>query len=287
MHIWRERRSVLGLRGQHARNQSLSIKSGSGDEATITPNIKRSSKPKRQAGKLKQCIAELPMVTAQKPKEELIMYLCTSWGAISAVLLAERDSRQISIYFVSCTLQTIEINYNLMEKLVLAIVHATRRLRRSSCLEGSGARLILTSPEGRQEFTYALRFKFDASNNEAEYEALVAGLQIAEKIGMKNMAAKVDSRLVANQINGLYEAKEQSMTQYLEKTKTLINSFEIFLIEQVSRSENKKEDELSKIASSPPRTSIRGQILADFIAEKPNEEGPSMEVQAKEAIPEP
>ncbi|GKA58891.1 reverse transcriptase domain-containing protein, partial [Tanacetum coccineum] len=51
----------------------------------------------------------------------------------------------------------------------------------SSCLEGSGARLILTSPEG-EEFTYALRFKFDASNNEAEYEALVAGLQIAEKI---------------------------------------------------------------------------------------------------------
>ncbi|GJY07390.1 reverse transcriptase domain-containing protein [Tanacetum coccineum] len=46
---------------------------------------------------------------------------------------------------------------------------------RSSCIEGSGAGFILTSPEG-EEFTYALRFKFDASNNEAEYEALVAGL---------------------------------------------------------------------------------------------------------------
>nr|GFC42074.1 reverse transcriptase domain-containing protein [Tanacetum cinerariifolium] len=44
----------------------------------------------------------------------------------------------------------------------------------SSCVDGSGAGLILTNPEG-VEFTYALRFQFAASNNEAEYEALVAG----------------------------------------------------------------------------------------------------------------
>nr|GEX67684.1 reverse transcriptase domain-containing protein [Tanacetum cinerariifolium] len=41
----------------------------------------------------------------------------------------------------------------------------------SSCVDGSGAGLILTSPEG-VEFTYALRFQFTTSNNEAEYEAL-------------------------------------------------------------------------------------------------------------------
>ncbi|GJS73364.1 reverse transcriptase domain-containing protein [Tanacetum coccineum] len=83
-----------------------------------------------------------------------------------------------------------------MEKLVLALVHASRRLRRgcppagveaeetvqdpwilstdgSSCLERSGAGLILTNPEGTK-FTYALIFEFEASNNEAEYEALLA-----------------------------------------------------------------------------------------------------------------
>nr|GEU48380.1 reverse transcriptase domain-containing protein [Tanacetum cinerariifolium] len=48
----------------------------------------------------------------------------------------------------------------------------------SSCVDGSGAGLILTNPEG-VEFTYALRFQFTASNNKAEYEALVAGLWIA------------------------------------------------------------------------------------------------------------
>ncbi|GJS36547.1 reverse transcriptase domain-containing protein [Tanacetum coccineum] len=54
----------------------------------------------------------------------------------------------------------------------------------SSCTDGSGAGLILTNPEG-MEFTYALRFRFDATNNEAEYKALIAGLRIAEQIGLK------------------------------------------------------------------------------------------------------
>nr|GEZ36525.1 reverse transcriptase domain-containing protein [Tanacetum cinerariifolium] len=52
----------------------------------------------------------------------------------------------------------------------------------SSCVDGSSARLILTNPDG-VEFTYALRFQFAASNNEAEYEALIAGLRIATQIG--------------------------------------------------------------------------------------------------------
>ncbi|GJZ73925.1 reverse transcriptase domain-containing protein, partial [Tanacetum coccineum] len=74
---------------------------------------------------------------------------------------------------------------------------------RSSCTDGSGARLILINPEGI-EFTYTLTFKFDATNNEAEYEALIAGLRIAEQIGVKNLQANVDSRLVANQLNGTF-----------------------------------------------------------------------------------
>ncbi|GJS45052.1 reverse transcriptase domain-containing protein [Tanacetum coccineum] len=58
------------------------------------------------------------------------MYLCAAREAISAVLLTERDSQQMPIYFVSRALQAPEINYSPMEKVVLALVHATRRLRR-------------------------------------------------------------------------------------------------------------------------------------------------------------
>nr|GEV01205.1 reverse transcriptase domain-containing protein [Tanacetum cinerariifolium] len=58
------------------------------------------------------------------------------------------------------------------------------------------------------EFTYALRFRFGATNNKAKYEALIAGLRIAEQMGVKKLQANVDSRLVANQVNGTYVAKE-------------------------------------------------------------------------------
>nr|GEW83423.1 reverse transcriptase domain-containing protein [Tanacetum cinerariifolium] len=79
---------------------------------------------------------------------------------------------------------------------------------------------------------------------DAEYEALIAGLIIAEQMGIKNLQTNVDSRLVANQVNRSYIAKEPSMIQYLEKLKTLTNSFKKFSIKQVPRSENKKADAL-------------------------------------------
>ncbi|GJT40351.1 reverse transcriptase domain-containing protein [Tanacetum coccineum] len=119
----------------------------------------------------------------------------------------------------------------------------------SSCTDGSRAGLILTNPEG-MEFTYALRFKFDATNNKAEYEALIAELRIAEQMGVKNLQANVNSRLVANQVNGTYVAKEVDMIRYLEKVRTLTSSFKAFSIRQAPRSENKKADALSKIAST-------------------------------------
>ncbi|GJT01330.1 reverse transcriptase domain-containing protein [Tanacetum coccineum] len=183
------------------------------------------------------------MVTTPRLKEELVMYLCAAREAVSAVLLMERDSQQMSIYFVNNALQAPKINCSSMEKLVLALVHASRRLRRSSCLEGLGVGLIHTNPE-EVEFTYALRFKFEASNNETEYEAL---------------------------INGSYMEKEQSMIQYLEKAKTLISGFRKFLIEQVPRSENKKADALSKIASTS-FAYLTKQVLVEVLKEKSIEE---------------
>ncbi|GKE96752.1 reverse transcriptase domain-containing protein [Tanacetum coccineum] len=119
----------------------------------------------------------------------------------------------------------------------------------SSCTDSSGAGLILTNPEG-MEFTYALRFRFDATNNEAEYEALIAGLRLMEQMGAKNLQANVDSRIVANQVNETYVAKEVDMVRYLEKVKALTGGFKAFTIKQIPRSENKKANALSKIAST-------------------------------------
>nr|GFD41653.1 reverse transcriptase domain-containing protein [Tanacetum cinerariifolium] len=119
----------------------------------------------------------------------------------------------------------------------------------SSCVDGSGAGLILTNPDGI-EFTYALRFQFAASNNEAEYEALIAGLRITTQMGVKNIQANVDSKLVVNQVLGTYIAKEDNMIKYLDIAKGLVSRFKTFSICQQPRSKNKKADALSKIAST-------------------------------------
>ncbi|GJU35676.1 reverse transcriptase domain-containing protein [Tanacetum coccineum] len=145
---------------------------------------------------MKQLIAELPMLTAPMEREELIVYLVATKEMVSAVLMTEKEAKQMPIYFVSRALRGPEINYTSMEKLVLALVHAKEDspdtlmeaeeellepwilfTDESSSTDGSGAGLILTNPEG-MELTYALRFRFDAINNEAEYEALIAGFEV-------------------------------------------------------------------------------------------------------------
>nr|GEV00880.1 reverse transcriptase domain-containing protein [Tanacetum cinerariifolium] len=137
---------------------------------------------------------------------------------------------------------------------------------RSSCIDGSRARLILTDLKGI-EFTYVMRFRFDATNNKAEYEALIASLRIIEKMGVKNLQTYVDSRLVANQINGSYTANEPGMMQYLKKVKMLASNFKKFLIKQVPRSENKKAGALSKNASTS-FAHLTKQVLVEELKEK-------------------
>ncbi|GJU98193.1 reverse transcriptase domain-containing protein [Tanacetum coccineum] len=136
----------------------------------------------------------------------------------------------------------------------------------SSCVNECGARVILTDPEG-VEFTYSLRFQFETTNNKAEYEALIAGLRIAEKMGVKNLEVNVDSKLVANQVNGTYIAKETDMIKYLEKVKALTNTFRAFSIKQVPRSKNKKADALSKMASTS-FAHLSKQVLVEELKEK-------------------
>ncbi|GKA16067.1 reverse transcriptase domain-containing protein [Tanacetum coccineum] len=255
------------------------------DKCTKKSDFQWTAKAETAFKQMKKSIAELPMLAAPKEKEELIIYLAAAKEAISAVLMTERDRKQVPIYFVSRALQGPEINYTSMEKLILALVTSGRQppdtpmedeeelpdpwvlfTDESSCIDGSGAGLILTNPEG-MEFTYALRFRFDATNNKAEYEALIVSLRIAEQMGVKNLQANVDSRLVANQVNGTYIAIEPGMIQYLEKVRTLTSTFKEFSIKQVPRGENKKADALSKMASTSFAHQSK-QVLVEELKEK-------------------
>ncbi|GJU17855.1 reverse transcriptase domain-containing protein [Tanacetum coccineum] len=210
-----------------------------------TPEVKQAFK------QLKQHLSELPLLVAPKPKEELIVYLSASHGAISEVLMTKRGTIQTPIYFISHALQGPELNYTSMEKLVLALVFAAKR------------------------------FQFTAFNNKAEYEALIAGLQIAVQMGVLNVHVIVDSKLVVNQVLGTYVAKEENMVKYLENAKSLISGFTNFSISQVPRSKNKKADALSKITSTS-FTHLSKQVLVEVFKEKSIQEEEVMTVVEKE-----
>ncbi|GJX19326.1 reverse transcriptase domain-containing protein [Tanacetum coccineum] len=137
---------------------------------------------------------------------------------------------------------------------------------RASSSNGSGAGLMLVNPEGK-EYTYTLRFEFETTNNEAKYEALIAGLRIAKEMQIQELAIFVDSQLVANQVKGLFEARQQTIKQYLEKTMGLLLSFPNYSIEHIKREQNKKADALRKLASMT-FSKLAKEVLVEVIQTK-------------------
>nr|GEZ80680.1 hypothetical protein [Tanacetum cinerariifolium] len=235
---------------------------------TLKKCIKKSdfrwtAEAKQAFQQLKQHLSDLPLLAAPKPQEEMIMYLSATHGVISApikqvmsrpdvagrlqkwsIMLGEHNityrprtpiKGQILADFLN------EMPGNASQGVSVSVTQEEpRTLFRdgSSCVDGSGAWLILTNLEG-VEFTYALRFQFAASNNEAKYEALIAGLRIATQMGVKNVQANVDSKLVANQVFGT----------------------------QVPQSKNKKADALSKVASTS-FAHLSKQVLVEVLETK-------------------
>uniref|UniRef100_A0A2N9HJY0 RNA-directed DNA polymerase n=1 Tax=Fagus sylvatica TaxID=28930 RepID=A0A2N9HJY0_FAGSY len=119
----------------------------------------------------------------------------------------------------------------------------------SSTKEMSGAGVILVSPE-KDKFEYALQLRFRATNNEAKYEALLAGLKLSKSMGIKALTIKSDSQLIVGQVKGEYEAKEDRMKKYLTAVKTLLTHFEKVELLQIPREDNVAADRLARLASS-------------------------------------
>ena len=119
----------------------------------------------------------------------------------------------------------------------------------ASNAQGSGAGFILTSPEGI-DIEYALRFGFHASNNEAEYEAVIAGLNLAHSLEVDQLEVHSDSQLVVRQIEDTYEAKSEKMVLYLQKVRDLLKKFVSVQIKYVPRTENSRADTLAKLATA-------------------------------------
>uniref|UniRef100_A0A2N9E2N4 RNase H type-1 domain-containing protein n=1 Tax=Fagus sylvatica TaxID=28930 RepID=A0A2N9E2N4_FAGSY len=119
----------------------------------------------------------------------------------------------------------------------------------SSTKEMSGNGVVLVSPE-KDKFEYALQLRFRATNNEAEYEALLAGLKLSKSMGIENLTVKSDSQLIVGQVKGEYEAKEDRMKRYLTVVKNLLTQFKKVELLQIPREENEAADRLARLASS-------------------------------------
>ena len=245
-------------------------------------------------------MSSLPILVSPIEGELLTLYLAVSDFSASAVLIRDKERVQHPVYYCSRALRGAEERYPRIEKLILALVTAARKLRPyfqvhtievpteypmkqvlhkpetsrrrmkwaielsefdirykpktaikgqvladfvmeftsaepaenaqtmtdlliwklsvdgASNAQGSGADLILTSPEGIN-IEYALRFGFQASNNEAEYEVVIAGLNLAHSLEVDQLEVCSDSQLVVRQIEDTYEAKSGRMILYLQK----------------------------------------------------------------------
>ncbi|VFQ58930.1 unnamed protein product [Cuscuta campestris] len=117
--------------------------------------------------------------------------------------------------------------------------------------DGSGGGAVLTSPEGFKAY-HSFKFTFRATNNEAEYEALIGGIQIALFMKIKHIRLKSDSKLAIGQLKGEMEAKEGRLKKYRDCAKTLLGQFESYELIYVPREENEEADMLAKLCRTIP-----------------------------------
>ena len=82
--------------------------------------------------------------------------------------------------------------------------------------KGSGVGLVLMSPE-KVVIEKALRLNFSGTNNEAEYEVLLVGMTMVQRIEGKSIKLFSDSRLVVGQVRGEFEAKDERLQGYLDR----------------------------------------------------------------------
>jgi ribonuclease HI len=111
----------------------------------------------------------------------------------------------------------------------------------SSTKDMGGAGIILVSPEN-DKLEYAIQRRFCATNNEAEYEALLAGLKLSKNMRIKNLIVKSDSQLIIGQVKGEYEAREDRMKKYLTFVQNLLSHFKKVEFLRISREENVDAD---------------------------------------------
>ncbi|RVW38958.1 hypothetical protein CK203_073639 [Vitis vinifera] len=192
---------------------------------------------------------------------------------------------QKPVYYVSRALADVETRYSKMELTALALRSAAQKLRPYFqahpviVLTDQPLRSILHKPDltGRmlqwaielsefgiefqprlskkgqsptgEHLEQAIRLGFSASNNEAEYEAILSGLDLALALSVSKLRIYSDSQLVVRHVQKEYEAKDSRMARYLAKVRSTLQQFTEWTIEKIKRADNRHADALAGIAA--------------------------------------
>ncbi|KAG5557203.1 hypothetical protein RHGRI_007467 [Rhododendron griersonianum] len=140
---------------------------------------------------------------------------------------------------------------------------------------GAGAGIVLVSPSGTLH-EHSLSIGFPATNNEAEYEALIAGLKLARHMGAEEVQVYSDSQLVINQLNDDYDAKDARMNKYMSQVVALAGSFKNVFFDHVGRDLNSHADALAGLGAvcadqGGERTIVLGEVPSPSFEPEPLE----------------
>ena len=123
---------------------------------------------------------------------------------------------------------------------------------------------------------YAVKLKYNATNNAAEYEALITGLKLAIEVRAKNLKVYSDSQLVVNQVKDAYQVKEPSIVKYVQKAKQLLKKLEQeggqWDLLQIPRSENSEADTLAKAAAEDSKAFCELELTEELVKPSIEEE---------------
>ncbi|XP_075504442.1 uncharacterized protein LOC142541869 [Primulina tabacum] len=188
---------------------------------------------------LKIHLGELPVLIKPEPREKLFVYLSTTEYAVSSLLIKEEGSDQWPVYYASHALRAP--SSGIVSPLVRIMTHAevSRRMIKWAVELGEYDTeykpRVAIKAQALSDFLSEMvqPGEEEVTNNEAEYEAFLAGIRAAREVEASRIILYSDSQLITQQIKGVYEDKDDRMLKYLQLIKAKSEFFVDWNIEQI------------------------------------------------------
>ena len=127
----------------------------------------------------------------------------------------------------------------------------------SKAKNGGIGGIILRNDNSREELVTFSENIGEATNNEAEYKALIRGLEYAAELNGTDVLVNSDSELIVNQVNLEYKVKNKRMLALHRKARSILGKFASWQVRHIPRDDNRKADTLSKLALVTEEHAIR------------------------------